>query len=155
MITATHKGKYYDIEYSIVNVSELEGELRIDAEYYGPRYIELLSKIRSKNNDLFWTFVTKFEAGKNLSQCEKGIPYIRTQNVRQIIIEKEGLGQVSEEEELIRFIDEVIKENPKPVSDYKQGKKAALQFLIGQVMKKTRGKANPKIVSSLLERRLE
>ena len=71
------------------------------------------------------------------------------------IIEKEGLGQVSEEEELIRFIEEVIKENPKPVSDYKQGKKAALQFLIGQVMKKTRGKANPKIVSSLLERRLE
>ncbi len=71
------------------------------------------------------------------------------------IIEKEGLGQVSQEEELIKFIDEVIEENPKPVSDYKQGKKTALQFLIGQVMRKTRGKANPKIVSSLLERRLE
>jgi len=71
------------------------------------------------------------------------------------IIEKEGLAQVSLEEELERFIEEVIRENPKPIKDYKEGKKGALQFLIGQVMRKTKGKANPKVVSSILERRLK
>jgi len=71
------------------------------------------------------------------------------------IIEKEGLAQVSLEEELERFIEEVIKDNPKPIKDYKEGKRGALQFLIGQVMRKTKGRANPKVVSSILERRLK
>jgi len=48
MITATHKGKYHKIEYSIVNVSELEGELRIDAEYYDPFYLKNEEKIKRK-----------------------------------------------------------------------------------------------------------
>jgi len=48
MITATHKGKYYDVEYSIVNVSELDRELRIDAEYYDPYYIQNLLKLKQK-----------------------------------------------------------------------------------------------------------
>ncbi len=104
MITATHKGKYYDVEYSIINVSELEGELRIDAEYYDPKYVEILSKIHSKNNDLFWKFIIKFEAGKNLSQCKTGIPYIRTQNVRQIMIEKEGLSYVKTDKNKLKLL---------------------------------------------------
>jgi len=104
MITATHKGKYHDVEYSIVHVSELEGELRIDAEYYESKYINILSKINSKNNNLFWNYVVKFEAGKNLPQCKKGIPYIRTQNVRQIIIEKEGLSYVELGKENLKLL---------------------------------------------------
>jgi len=104
MITATHKGKYYDVEYSIVNVSELEGKLRIDAEYYEPKYIEILSKIHFKNNDLFWKFIIKFEAGKNLSQYKTGIPYIRTQNVRQIMIEKEGLSYVKTDKNKLKML---------------------------------------------------
>jgi restriction endonuclease S subunit len=53
MITAKHKGKMYDVEYSIVNVSELEGELRIDAEYYEPFYLRIEEKIKKKN----WGFL--------------------------------------------------------------------------------------------------
>ena len=48
MITATCKGKYYDVEYSVVNVSELEGELRIDAEYYDPFYLKIIAKLKKK-----------------------------------------------------------------------------------------------------------
>ncbi len=48
MITTMHKGKYYNVEYSIVNVSELEGELRIDAEYYNPAHIQILLKLKQK-----------------------------------------------------------------------------------------------------------
>ena len=54
MITATYKGKYYNVEYSVVNVSELEGELRIDAEYYEPFYIKLETKILKKGKKFFY-----------------------------------------------------------------------------------------------------
>lgn len=59
------------------------------------------------------------------------------------IVEEKGLASVSGKNELEGIVDEVIKENPKPVDDFKQGKKKAVMFLVGQVMKKTRGKANP------------
>ena len=105
MITATYKGKYYNVEYSVVNVSELEGELRIDAEYYEPFYIKILSQIKSKNNNnLLWKFIIKFEAGKNLPQTLKGIPFVRTQNVRQILIEKEGLSYVQKSKQKLKLL---------------------------------------------------
>ncbi len=71
-----------------------------------------------------------------------------------VIIEKKDLAQVSDTEELMRAAKEVIAENPKPVEDYKKGKKESLQFLVGLVMKKTRGKANPQVAREILEREL-
>jgi len=70
------------------------------------------------------------------------------------VILKEGLSQVSLEDELIKFIDEIIKENPKAISEYLNGKKEAIMFLVGCVMKKTNKKANPKVAKELLERRI-
>jgi len=70
------------------------------------------------------------------------------------IIEKEGLKQVSDEAALTQVIEEVIQENPQPVKDYQSGQEKAIQFLIGQVMKKTKGKANPEVVKKLLEKNL-
>jgi len=58
MITKTHKGKYYNIDYSIVNTSELEGELRIDAEYYEPYWINLEKKIESLNYKFLYTLAS-------------------------------------------------------------------------------------------------
>ncbi len=71
------------------------------------------------------------------------------------IIEKEGLVQVSSEDELIGFAKEVIRDNPKPVGQYGEGKKEAIMFLVGQMMKKTKGKANPKIAREILEKLLK
>ncbi len=71
------------------------------------------------------------------------------------IVETKGLMQVSDESELEGFAREAIKNNPKVVQDYLSGKKNAVMFLVGQVMKATRGKANPKKVKELLERLLE
>ena len=71
-----------------------------------------------------------------------------------VIIEKKDLAQVSDVEELVKTAKEVIVENPKPVEDYKKGKKESLQFLVGLVMKKTRGKANPQVAREVLEREL-
>ena len=75
------------------------------------------------------------------------------ENVDNIIL-REGLSQVSLKEELIKFIDEVINENPKAVSEYLSGKKEAIMFLVGCVMKKTNKKANPKIAKELLDGRI-
>jgi len=65
------------------------------------------------------------------------------------IIAEEGLVQMSDSDDLTEFIHLVIEEFPKPVEEYLLGKDATIQFLVGQVMKKTKGKANPKIVKSL------
>lgn len=71
------------------------------------------------------------------------------------IIEKKQLRQMSDEIELESIIFEVIKNNPQPVEDYRKGKDTALQFLIGQVMRVTRGSANPKIVGKMLRKKLK
>jgi aspartyl-tRNA(Asn)/glutamyl-tRNA(Gln) amidotransferase subunit B len=71
------------------------------------------------------------------------------------IIEEEGLLQVSQKKDLEKFASEVINENKDAVEDFKKGKEAALGFLIGQVMRKTKGRANPTVVSSILKGALE
>lgn len=70
------------------------------------------------------------------------------------IIKSRGLKQVSKEEDLEKIVEKIIKNNPQPVKDYKKGKETALQFLVGQVMKESKGKANPKIASKLLKKKL-
>jgi Asp-tRNA(Asn)/Glu-tRNA(Gln) amidotransferase B subunit len=60
-----------------------------------------------------------------------------------MIVQEKGLAQVSDTGAIEKFCDEVIAANPGPVADYKSGKVAALNFLKGQVMKLSKGKANP------------
>lgn len=71
------------------------------------------------------------------------------------IVQEKGLAQVSDTGELEKFCDEVIAANPGPVADFKAGKVAALNFLKGQVMKVSKGKANPGVIGELLERKLK
>ena len=70
------------------------------------------------------------------------------------IVEEKGLLQISDEDQLAAIIDELIAAHPEVVEDYRKGKKKALGFFVGQVMKQTRGKANPQIVNKLLLARL-
>src|SRR3990167_9319214 len=70
------------------------------------------------------------------------------------IIEREGLTQVADSGELSRIVDQVLAANPKVVEDWRSGKKAALGFLVGQVMKATQGRANPGMVNRLLGEKL-
>ena len=79
---------------------------------------------------------------------------ISTGRAPEEIIKEQNLSQVSDQSSLEVFIEEVIKENPKSVKDYQQGKQNALMFLVGQTMKKSKGKANPKVVQELLKRRI-
>jgi aspartyl-tRNA(Asn)/glutamyl-tRNA(Gln) amidotransferase subunit B len=71
------------------------------------------------------------------------------------IVEKKGLAQVSDTGAIEKICDEVIAANPGPAADYKAGKTAALNFLKGQVMKASKGKANPGLAGEVLERKLK
>jgi aspartyl-tRNA(Asn)/glutamyl-tRNA(Gln) amidotransferase subunit B len=70
------------------------------------------------------------------------------------ILDEKGLAQVSDESEIEKIVDEIIKNNQKSVEDYKSGKEVALKFLIGQTMKESKGKANPQIAGEILKKKL-
>jgi aspartyl-tRNA(Asn)/glutamyl-tRNA(Gln) amidotransferase subunit B len=78
----------------------------------------------------------------------------RTGKAPGAIVEEQGLTQISAGDELTGAIDRVIAANDKPAADFLAGKEEALKFLVGQVMKETRGRANPKLVPDLLRERL-
>ena len=71
------------------------------------------------------------------------------------IVKDKGLVQITDTSAIEGVIDEVIAKNPKAVEEYRGGKKKAIGALVGQVMKLTKGKANPQIVNKLLENKLE
>ncbi len=70
------------------------------------------------------------------------------------IVQEKGLVQLTDSGEIQRVIQGVLEENPKLVEDYREGKEQLLGFFVGQVMKATRGKANPKLVNELLRKSL-
>ena len=70
------------------------------------------------------------------------------------IIEKRGLQQISDAGEIEKIVDEVLAANAKQVEDYRAGKEKAFNSLVGQVMKATKGKANPAQVNEILRSKL-
>lgn len=71
------------------------------------------------------------------------------------IVKEKGLSQISDESTLEGVISSIVDANPKVVQDYRNGKEKAFGFLVGQVMKATRGQANPKVVNDILKRVLD
>jgi aspartyl-tRNA(Asn)/glutamyl-tRNA(Gln) amidotransferase subunit B len=72
----------------------------------------------------------------------------------EMIAEDKGLKQESDEETLSQMVDQIISENQKVVGEYKKGKEASLQFLIGQGMKLSKGSANPQVLKRLFEEKI-
>ena len=70
------------------------------------------------------------------------------------IVEEKNLGQISGSDEVLDVVRQVIADNPKAVDDFRQGKSQAITFLTGQVMRMTRGRANPAVTRELLEKEL-
>jgi aspartyl-tRNA(Asn)/glutamyl-tRNA(Gln) amidotransferase subunit B len=79
---------------------------------------------------------------------------IETGESARVIIDREGLRQISDTDALGKIVDEVITNNPKQVEQYKSGKTAVLGYLVGQVMKASKGQANPGAVNELLKNKL-
>ena len=82
------------------------------------------------------------------------VEYLQSNKSAKEFISDKGLVQVSDTSELDKMIDQVLKENPKMVDDYKGGKDKLLGFFVGQVMKISSGKANPQLVNNMLKDKL-
>jgi aspartyl-tRNA(Asn)/glutamyl-tRNA(Gln) amidotransferase subunit B len=78
----------------------------------------------------------------------------RTGQSAEEIIKQRGLSQISDSQQLEETVLNVINSNPKAVADYKAGKQQSVKFLMGQVMRLSQGRANPKLVMELLEKKL-
>ena len=73
----------------------------------------------------------------------------------QDIIKEQGLTQISDEGEVVKIVKEVVAKNAKAAEEYKAGKKTTIGFLVGQVMKESKGKANPGLANKLLKQELD
>ena len=71
------------------------------------------------------------------------------------IVKAQGLVQISDTGALQALVDKVVNENPKAVEDFKAGKKKAVGALVGQIMKATKGKANPRVINELVNKKLK
>ena len=100
--------------------------------------------------------VDMVDSGKISSKIAQEVfsQMFETGDIPAKIIDRKGLAQVSDTSALEQFCDQAIAANPGPAADFKAGKAAALNFLKGQVMKLSKGKANPALIGEILERKL-
>ena len=77
-----------------------------------------------------------------------------TGKIADVVVKEKGLVQIADEGELVKIVEQVIAENPGTAQDYRDGKQKSIGFLVGQVMKATKGKANPQLVNKLLVEKL-
>jgi aspartyl-tRNA(Asn)/glutamyl-tRNA(Gln) amidotransferase subunit B len=113
-----------------------------DLKFKPEAILELVNLVENKtisSSAAQQVFAEMFETGKSPSA----------------IVQEKGLAQVSDTGAIEKFCDEAIAANPGPVADFKSGKAAALNFLKGQVMKLSKGKANPAVAGEILERKLK
>ncbi|BCV25423.1 MAG TPA: Asp-tRNA(Asn)/Glu-tRNA(Gln) amidotransferase subunit GatB [Firmicutes bacterium] len=126
---------------------------------------EALRLLNAEGKDIAETPLTPQHLAKLLTLVKKGTisgkiakdvfeELFKTGADPEEIVKQRGLVQISDEGELGGIVDQVIAANPAVVADYRGGKEKALTFLVGQVMKATRGKANPAVVNKLLKEKL-
>ncbi len=96
------------------------------------------------------------ESGTISGSIAKGVleEMYRTQKSASSIVEEKGLKQITDSSAIEKIVDEVIQANPRQVEEFKGGKEKVLGFLVGQVMKASKGKTNPGMVNKLLKEKI-
>ncbi|MFO7264252.1 MAG: aspartyl/glutamyl-tRNA amidotransferase subunit B [Bacillaceae bacterium G1] len=123
--------------------------------------VELLGYMNKHNLEIEQVKMTPQHLGTMIQMIEKGTisgkiaktvfaDMLESGKDPETIVKEKGLVQISDEGALREIVQKVIENNPQSVSDYLNGKDRALGFLVGQVMKETKGKANPQLVNKLL-----
>ncbi|WP_239618432.1 Asp-tRNA(Asn)/Glu-tRNA(Gln) amidotransferase subunit GatB [Cohnella mopanensis] len=126
---------------------------------------DLLGYLNANNLELSDVKITGQGLGEMIQLIEKGTistkiaktvfkGLIETGKSPQQIVEEQGLVQISDEGAILSIVDAIIAANPQSVEDFRNGKEKAIGFLVGQIMKETKGKANPGLVNKLLVERL-
>ena len=109
--------------------------------------------VSAKNLGELLALIASGELSGNLAKKVLGKMF-ESADAAPVIMEREGLRQISDSGALGKIVDDVIAANPKQVEQYRGGKTAVIGFLVGQVMKQSRGQANPAAVNELLMARL-
>lgn len=123
---------------------------------------EVLGYLNAQNKELHEVALTPQGLGKMISLIEKGTisgkiaktvfkELIENGGDPEEIVKEKGLVQISDEGELTKIVNEVLDASQQSVDDYKAGKGKAIGFVVGQVMKQTKGKANPQMVNKLIQ----
>jgi aspartyl-tRNA(Asn)/glutamyl-tRNA(Gln) amidotransferase subunit B len=126
---------------------------------------DLLGFLNTNNLELDDVKVTGKGLGEMIGLIEKGTisgkiaktvfkSMVESGKDPQQIVEEQGLVQISDEGAIKSVVDRIVEANPQSVADFKAGKEKAVGFLVGQVMKETKGKANPGLVNKLIVDRL-
>ena len=146
------------------NCFRLYPEAKIVANWIcGPLLSELNNRMPSSISELnisaedFINLIKKVKDGEISNLIAKSIltEMIDTGESPEGIIQKKNLIQISDTETLDKIITEVLKDNAESVKDYLNGKENAIMFLVGRVMQKSKGKANPKVVLEMLKKKLK
>jgi aspartyl-tRNA(Asn)/glutamyl-tRNA(Gln) amidotransferase subunit B len=126
-------------------VSDLQGILA------GKEFVEKDCKITPEN---FAEFIAMIYANKINSKTAKAllVEMFNTGSDPSMIVEENNWGQMTDSGELEKVVKTIIDKNPKAIADYKSGNQNAIQFLSGQVMKETRGTADPQKVQEILRK---
>jgi aspartyl-tRNA(Asn)/glutamyl-tRNA(Gln) amidotransferase subunit B len=122
---------------------------------------EVLGYLNAQKKELHEVALTPEGLGKMISLIEKGTisgkiaktvfsELIEKGGDPEQIVKDKGLVQISDEGELVKIVNTILDNNQQSVEDYKAGKEKAIGFLVGQMMKETKGKANPAVVNKLL-----
>jgi len=111
-------------------------------------------KITPENFAEFITLIYESRLNSTAAQEVLAIMFKKGSDPSHIMSEKD-LTQVSDEKDLDVIITKVIDKNPEPVTQFKNGKEGAIMYLVGQVMKLTKGKANPQVVQKMLKDKLK
>lgn len=150
------------VEAKDINNSTIEKLTRLTANYVLTELQKLLYLSATEVRDCritkenFAEFVVLIYEGKVSSSGAQALlkEMFETGGDPSNILDAKGLAQVSDESKIEKCVDAAITNNQKSVEDYKSGKGNALQYLIGQVMKESKGQANPKIAEDLLKKKL-
>jgi aspartyl-tRNA(Asn)/glutamyl-tRNA(Gln) amidotransferase subunit B len=127
---------------------------------------ELLGKLNSVGKEIEQSPVTAKDLAELITNVETGQisgkigktvfeEMFSTSKAPSLIIKEQGLTQISDEKQLQSVINQILAANPKQVADYKAGKTKLLGFFVGQVMKETKGQANPTLLNDLVKKVLD
>lgn len=129
------------IQTEILRRVEITDDVKFELPFENKEFIELLKSIKSEK--------ISNNAGKKVLR-----EMFETGDGAQEIIERLGLVQMTDHSAIEKIVDEVLDENEQSILDFKEGKDRALGFLVGQVMKKSKGKANPKIANEMIVKKI-
>lgn len=135
-----------------------KGLLSLAASFFTGEFMRVAKegndmKVTAENVAELLTYLAD-EKISNLAFKEVFAEMIRAGEDPTEVIERLGLWQMSDAGDLESIASHIIEENPRAVADVKEGKGAALQFLVGQMMKESRGKANPKVAMEIFKKLL-